>query len=118
MIIDDTSVLIGSANINDRSLLGHRDSEIGIFIVDNKSVNTRMNGRVFKARQFAHRMRLQLYQELFDLPLEDLVDPLDRDLLAKIDRQVRQNTEIYRECFGAIPDDNIRTVRDIETLRE
>lgn len=28
MIIDDREVLIGSANINDRSLLGSRDSEV------------------------------------------------------------------------------------------
>lgn len=32
MIIDDSKVIIGSANINDRSLLGSRDSEIAILI--------------------------------------------------------------------------------------
>lgn len=30
MIIDDRKVIIGSANINDRSLLGNRDSEIAV----------------------------------------------------------------------------------------
>jgi phospholipase D1/2 len=30
MIIDDEKALIGSANINDRSLLGSRDSEIAV----------------------------------------------------------------------------------------
>ena len=30
MIIDDRAALIGSANINDRSLLGSRDSEVNI----------------------------------------------------------------------------------------
>lgn len=34
MIIDDEYALIGSANINDRSLLGSRDSEIGIVVFD------------------------------------------------------------------------------------
>lgn len=28
MIVDDNTVLVGSANINDRSLLGLRDSEV------------------------------------------------------------------------------------------
>ena len=28
MIVDDRAVLIGSANINDRSLLGSRDSKV------------------------------------------------------------------------------------------
>jgi phospholipase D1/2 len=30
MIVDDTCTIIGSANINDRSLLGDRDSEIAV----------------------------------------------------------------------------------------
>ena len=30
MIVDDKSVLIGSANINDRSLQGTRDSELAV----------------------------------------------------------------------------------------
>lgn len=118
MIIDDSIVLIGSANINDRSLLGHRDSEIGILIKDNQSVHIHMNGKEYKARRFAHQMRLQLYQELFDLPVQEMVDPLDTDLLARIDKQVRQNTTIYRECLGVVPDDNIRTIRDIDTLKQ
>ena len=32
MIIDDEVVLIGSANINDRSMLGKRDSELAIVV--------------------------------------------------------------------------------------
>ncbi len=30
IIVDDKKILIGSANINDRSLLGSRDSELAI----------------------------------------------------------------------------------------
>ena len=30
MIVDDRFVIIGSANINDRSLLGNRDSELAV----------------------------------------------------------------------------------------
>ena len=32
MIVDDTKVILGSANINDRSMLGDRDSELAILI--------------------------------------------------------------------------------------
>ena len=32
MIIDDHIALIGSANINDRSLIGDRDSEMAIVV--------------------------------------------------------------------------------------
>ena len=34
MIIDDRIALIGSANINDRSLLGSRDTELAIIVED------------------------------------------------------------------------------------
>ena len=32
MLVDDKAAIIGSANINDRSLLGSRDSEIAVDI--------------------------------------------------------------------------------------
>ena len=32
MIVDDTHFIIGSANINDRSMLGSRDHEIGVVV--------------------------------------------------------------------------------------
>ena len=34
MIVDDQKMIIGSANINDRSLLGDRDSELAMLIED------------------------------------------------------------------------------------
>ena len=34
LIIDDLRVLMGSANINDRSLIGDRDSEIAMVVED------------------------------------------------------------------------------------
>ena len=37
MIIDDEIILLGSANINDRSLLGSRDSEIAVVIETRQS---------------------------------------------------------------------------------
>ena len=32
MIVDDQKVIVGSANINDRSLLGDRDSELALCV--------------------------------------------------------------------------------------
>ena len=39
MIVDDEIALIGSANINDRSLMGKRDSEIAMVIHDEIKVH-------------------------------------------------------------------------------
>ena len=34
MIVDDNRFILGSANINDRSMLGSRDSELAILVED------------------------------------------------------------------------------------
>ena len=48
MIVDDNVVIMGSANINDRSMLGCRDSEIAIIVQDQKKVKSKMNKKPFK----------------------------------------------------------------------
>ena len=44
MIVDDLYALFGSANINDRSLLGERDSELAVLVVDNDHGRADLNG--------------------------------------------------------------------------
>jgi len=51
LIVDDRRVLIGSANINDRSQNGDHDSEIAIVIEDNDTIESTMNGH--KVRRHA-----------------------------------------------------------------
>ncbi|KAI9506350.1 hypothetical protein BX070DRAFT_219775 [Coemansia spiralis] len=63
MIVDDRYVVMGSANINDRSMVGNRDSEIAMIIEDSQPVVTTMNGRPYQAAKFAHSLRVQLCQE-------------------------------------------------------
>ena len=43
MIVDDTTVILGSANINDRSMLGNRDSEMAVCIEDVETIKGVMN---------------------------------------------------------------------------
>lgn len=64
MIVDDRVVIIGSNNINDRSLLGDRDSELAIIVRDDtEKVNIKMNGKDFEANKFAHDLRVKLFKE-------------------------------------------------------
>ena len=45
MIVDDKYLIVGSANINDRSMLGERDSELAILVKDmQKATKAKMNG--------------------------------------------------------------------------
>jgi len=63
MIVDDVWAIIGSANINDRSMLGIRDSEIAVVTRDWNLVDGKMNGEPTKASSFAQSLRIALWRE-------------------------------------------------------
>ena len=54
MIIDDDISIIGSANINDRSMLGDRDSEIAVNLLIIKIWSCKSNRCVFKMKKKLH----------------------------------------------------------------
>lgn len=45
MIVDDRRVIMGSANINDRSQKGDGDSEIAMVVEDMDMIETTMDGK-------------------------------------------------------------------------
>ncbi|XP_065863722.1 phospholipase D zeta 1 isoform X3 [Euphorbia lathyris] len=109
MIVDDCSTLIGSANINDRSLLGSRDSEIGVLIEDKEMVNSFMGGKNWKAGKFSLSLRLSLWSEHLGLhgkEVNQIVDPVIdstyKDVWAST---AKTNTAIYQDVFSCIPND-------------
>ncbi|PFH53623.1 hypothetical protein AMATHDRAFT_137275 [Amanita thiersii Skay4041] len=63
MVVDDRKVIIGSANINDRSQKGNGDSEIAVVIEDGEEIETTMNGEPWMASRFAATLRRMLYRE-------------------------------------------------------
>lgn len=72
MIVDDRVAIIGSANINDRSMLGTRDSELAVCVRDTQLINSRMAGKPWKAGRFAHSLRVRLMREHAGLNLDEL----------------------------------------------
>ncbi|KDQ10873.1 hypothetical protein BOTBODRAFT_35827 [Botryobasidium botryosum FD-172 SS1] len=63
MIIDDRRVIMGSANINDRSQKGDGDSEIALVVEDTDMITTEMNGRPYQAGRFAATLRRKLFRK-------------------------------------------------------
>ncbi|KAH9840894.1 phospholipase D/nuclease [Rhodofomes roseus] len=63
MIVDDRRVIMGSANINDRSQKGDGDSEIALVVEDEDMIETTMDGRPYMAARFAATLRRKLYRE-------------------------------------------------------
>ncbi|WCJ23428.1 phospholipase D P1 [Euphorbia peplus] len=109
MIVDDCATLIGSANINDRSLLGSRDSEIGVLIEDKEMVNSFMGGKNWKAGKFSLSLRLSLWSEHLGLntnEVNQIVDPvIDTTYKDVWGATAKTNTMIYQDVFSCIPND-------------
>ena len=62
MIIDDRMAICGSANINDRSLLGQRDSEFCVVINDRDEENGVFNGQQVRIGKFCSSWRKRLFK--------------------------------------------------------
>ncbi|KAL0243438.1 hypothetical protein I308_105404 [Cryptococcus tetragattii IND107] len=77
MVVDDRLVLCGSANINERSQRGDRDSELLAVIRDTDMVDGIMAGRPYKVGRFAHTLRVRLMREHVGVD----VDALDEEHL-------------------------------------
>ena len=107
MIVDDLYVICGSANINDRSMKGSRDSEFAVLIKERKSEISIMNGKRFKVAKFAKSLRRALMAEHLGIKPNDeiLVDPLSDNLFNLIRKTAKDNTFFYRQIFACYPDD-------------
>jgi phospholipase D1/2 len=118
MIVDDQVALIGSANINDRSMLGSRDSEVAVVIQDSRKVSSRIDGQVSMASHFAFNLRIQLFKEHLgeDQAKEIFIDPLDDRLFKMMKGIARSNSLIYREIFNVYPDDHFVKFTDLQNL--
>ena len=63
MIVDDRLAIIGSANINERSQRGDRDSELACVVQDHDMLMSRMAGEAFQVGRFPHTLRMRLMHE-------------------------------------------------------
>lgn len=72
MIVDDRLAIIGSANINERSQRGDRDSELACVIRDLDMVDSFMGGKPYKVGRFAHTMRMRLMREHLGVDVDEL----------------------------------------------
>nr|XP_016943422.1 phospholipase D2 isoform X1 [Drosophila suzukii]XP_016943425.1 phospholipase D2 isoform X1 [Drosophila suzukii] len=127
LIADDRVVICGSANINDRSMIGKRDSEIAAIIMDEEFEDGRMNGKKYPSGVFAGRLRKYLFKEHLGL-LEgessrrcelDISDPVCNQFWHGTWRRIStQNTEIYDEVFKCIPTDSVKTFASLRKYQE
>ncbi|KAG1774856.1 phospholipase D [Suillus placidus] len=73
-IVDDRLAIIGSANINERSQRGDRDSEIAAVIRDTDLIDGTMAGKPFKVGRFAHTLRMRLMREHVGVDVDAMIE--------------------------------------------
>jgi phospholipase D1/2 len=138
MIVDDKRVIMGSANINDRSQKGDGDSEIALVVEDTEMLHSRMNGEPYMVSRFATSLRRKLFREHLGLiepqfaergekpdsfmhpaptPNADemgtqydrmVADPLSDATLELWNTTARKNREIFTEVFRPVPTNLVR----------
>ena len=99
IIVDDRIALIGSANINERSMLGLRDSECAAVVRDTDMLWSTMDGEPYLVGRFAHTLRMRLMREHLGLDVDEVMEEerrveLDRE---EDDYEAKMNA-IYKDA--------------------
>jgi phosphatidylserine/phosphatidylglycerophosphate/cardiolipin synthase-like enzyme len=94
LIVDDKIAIIGSANVNDRSMCGSRDSEIC-------AVVQQMPNQSVESSASIKRFRMRLWNRYCGLPLDSTESQNAASFAAELARICLANTSIYEKasCF-------------------
>ena len=74
MVVDDKIAIIGSANINERSMLGSRDSECAAVVRDTDMLWSTMNGEPYLVGRFPHTLRMRLMREHLGIDVDEVME--------------------------------------------
>ncbi|CAI2368575.1 unnamed protein product [Moneuplotes crassus] len=119
LIVDDRVVIIGSANINDRSMLGSRDSEVCVLVQDTEKVDSVMDGQDFQVGRAVHEFRKRLMCQHIGVEDEDeIIDCASDEFWQFIKERAETNSEIYYKIFKAEPSNHQRNFDDLLADRE
>ncbi|XP_062844293.1 phospholipase D1 isoform X2 [Trichomycterus rosablanca] len=118
LIADDRRYIIGSANINDRSMMGYRDSELAVLVEDEERVPSRMNGEEYEAGPLALALRKECFRVLLGAdsdPTIDIDDPISDEFFNEVwNKTAKSNSSIYDKVFRCLPSDSIRNLRELQ----
>ncbi|XP_068628198.1 phospholipase D1 [Battus philenor] len=126
LIADDKTIICGSANINDRSMIGKRDSEIAVLLQDEQFDDGTMNGQSFPCGRVAGALRKRLFREHLGYMECDpnmvgvsLDDPCCEHFYRNVWKATsKQNTDMYEEVFHTIPTDAVHSFAELKHYQE
>lgn len=117
LIADDRCYIIGSANINDRSMLGNRDSEMAVFVEDEERVHSMMGGQVYQAGPLTLALRKKCFSVLVGAssdPSINVDDPISDEFFLGWNASAKLNTTIYDKVFKCLPDNSVHNMRELK----
>ncbi|RLN10907.1 hypothetical protein BBJ28_00015764 [Nothophytophthora sp. Chile5] len=120
MIVDDRACIIGSANVNERSMCGDRDSEIAVMVEDHEmEEEITIGDGAYNVGKFAHSFRMKLFEEHFGIKpgtpqYHKYMDPVSTDAWFSMQEQAMANHQIYDSVFGCLPSDSVTSFSQID----
>lgn len=121
VIADDSKMIIGTANVNDRSLKGDRDSEIGVYVDGPLVARGRFNGRDSNVSPIIQKFRKRLWTEHLGLQENELSladDPLSADTFDYWKKRSKENTTIFETVFPEIPSSSIKSFQEMSAQQK
>lgn len=115
LIADDRVVVLGSANINDRSMLGTRDSEMDIVLEDVEFSSQSWN---LECGLGASALRKQLFREHLGFQEDSFQceNPISVETWEFIQQLANQNTRIYQRIFNCAPSNEMRSFTSFQNI--
>lgn len=120
MIVDDQKVILGSANINDRSMEGDRDSELAVYIRQEESQleERRVNSQeVVRVSPQILELRMNIFKTLFGDQV-NLLDIYSQQQWQLVDQITNFNSQFYLKVFGTYPDDSMTNLKIVEKYQK
>uniref|UniRef100_A0A8C1PVE4 Phospholipase n=1 Tax=Cyprinus carpio TaxID=7962 RepID=A0A8C1PVE4_CYPCA len=118
LIADDNTVIIGSANINDRSMLGKRDSEVAVIYEDIHTVTSMMDGQEYQAGRFGLSLRLECFRMILGANTDssiDVMDPISDQFYKEVwMTTAARNATIYQKVFRCLPSSDVRSILELD----
>jgi len=114
LIVDDSIAIIGSANVNDRSMCGDRDSEICVVVRHTPGSNSQSSISQF---------RMRLWNRYCGMPLDNTASKDAATFADEFVGRCMRNTDIYEQPnqtrkYFCMPSNEITNMRDYARLTQ
>lgn len=106
---------MGSANFNDRSMWGSRDSELAVYIEGNQDYTYYVDKRKVGVNKQIFDFRVNLFTEHFGLKMEDLAHVNSNRFWTKAWNTAYANTQIYEKVWHVYPSNQYTKFSDMDS---